>query len=53
MKTRSGFPRTETVSVVMATYNGAEFLDEQLDATVNMNEACNAFSDGFTINFFN
>ncbi|MEM9491598.1 MAG: hypothetical protein AAGC55_20805, partial [Myxococcota bacterium] len=28
------------------------FLDEQLEATVNLDQTCNAFSDGRTINFF-
>lgn len=28
------------------------FLDEQLQARVNINSSCNAFSDGTTINFF-
>lgn len=28
------------------------FLDEQLRATVNIDDSCNAFSDGETINFF-
>lgn len=28
------------------------FLDEQLEATVNIADECNAFSDGVTINFF-
>lgn len=31
---------------------GLEFLDEQLQATVNIDDSCNAFSDGTTINFF-
>ena len=28
------------------------FLDDQLDARVNIDDSCNAFSDGTTINFF-
>jgi MYXO-CTERM domain-containing protein len=28
------------------------FLDEQLPVTVNIDDTCNAFSDGFSINFF-
>ena len=31
-------PRTETVSVVMATFNGAEFLDEQLESLVTQTQ---------------
>lgn len=37
---------------VKAIAPSLRFLDQQLEATVNIDDECNAFSDGTTINFF-